>query len=97
MNACRDVRLKLSAYLDVELDAAERARVASHLSECGECRGLEADLKHVDRFLAPESEPLQAVAVSNPAQASVVTMKVRFTSDFPSISGSCCRVRRDPG
>ena len=57
MNACRDVRLKLSAYVDGELATGERARVVSHLSECGECRGLEADLKHVDRYLAPESEP----------------------------------------
>ena len=34
---CREVLAVLSEYLDGELDAAGRARVAAHLAECDVC------------------------------------------------------------
>src|SRR5450755_2431101 len=40
-------REQLMAYLDGELAANEAARVAAHLTECAECRQLEADLRSV--------------------------------------------------
>ena len=44
-------REQLMAYLDGELAANEAARVAAHLTECAECRQLEADLRSVSAQL----------------------------------------------
>ncbi len=37
---CRDIEPRLGAYLDGELDAAERAAVEAHLAGCAECPAL---------------------------------------------------------
>lgn len=45
-------RERLSAYLDGELPAGERARVETHLGACSECAALLADLGVADRAAA---------------------------------------------
>jgi hypothetical protein len=51
-------REQLMAYLDGELVANEAARVATHLTECAECRRLEADLRSVSaQMLSWNVEP----------------------------------------
>jgi len=45
-------RERLSAYLDGELTAGERARVETHLGACSECTALLADLGVADRAAA---------------------------------------------
>jgi anti-sigma factor RsiW len=42
----------LNPYLRDELAAGERARVASHLARCAECRALSDSLRHVSADLA---------------------------------------------
>ncbi len=43
----REVVDQLSAYLDGELSAAERARIEAHVTECAECRVVLDDLKAI--------------------------------------------------
>lgn len=47
---------KLSAYLDAELDAADRAQVEAHLSGCGECAETLAQLQALGGRLADEAQ-----------------------------------------
>src|SRR5690606_770393 len=49
---------RLSAYLDGELDEAERRRLEAHLADCDECRPILADLREiVARAAALEATP----------------------------------------
>jgi len=49
---------RLSAYLDGELDEAERRRLEAHLADCDECRSILADLREiVARAAALEATP----------------------------------------
>ncbi len=51
-------REQLMAYLDGELAANEAARVAAHLTDCADCRQLEADLRSVSaQMLSWNVEP----------------------------------------
>jgi uncharacterized protein DUF4349/putative zinc finger protein len=70
-------REQLMAYFDGELAANEAARVAAHLTECSECRQLEADLRYVStQMLSWNVEPapqqinnaVLAALAANPAQ-----------------------------
>lgn len=47
---------KLSAYLDAELDAADRAQVEAHLSGCGECAEALAQLEALRGRVAAEAQ-----------------------------------------
>jgi hypothetical protein len=59
---CLQARMKLSAYIDHELDAASARQLESHLEQCGECReeldafhGLDALLRGLPSIdLGPE-------------------------------------------
>lgn len=42
---CRDIREKLSAYIDGEISSQEKARIDEHLKACRKCKGAFADLK----------------------------------------------------
>jgi len=72
-------REQLMAYLDGELAANEAARVAAHLTECAECRQLEADLRSVSTQMltwnvepaSPQiSEGVRAALRANPSHNS---------------------------
>ena len=57
---CEELRDRLSAHLEADLDARERARVEEHLSECPDCRREYRELRHtVDllRGLPPVDPP----------------------------------------
>ncbi|MYN15983.1 anti-sigma factor [Rugamonas sp. FT107W] len=47
---------KLSAYLDAELNAADRARVEAHLAGCGECAEALAQLQALRGRVAAEAQ-----------------------------------------
>lgn len=47
-----DERESLSAYLDGELSASERARVSSHLARCAECARELGELALVEKTIA---------------------------------------------
>lgn len=48
---CEDVRLRLSAYLDDELEAPLAGRVAAHLEHCRQCREELEGLDGVDSLI----------------------------------------------
>ncbi|MDH7569501.1 MAG: zf-HC2 domain-containing protein, partial [Armatimonadota bacterium] len=57
---CRRVRKELSVYLDGEMPAAERARVAHHLRQCAGCAAEAEALRrtiHLARSLGALSPP----------------------------------------
>src|SRR5579864_1309069 len=59
-------REELMAYLDGELAANEAARVAAHLTDCAECRQLEADLRSVSaQMLTWNVEPAPSQITEN--------------------------------
>jgi len=45
MSACENIQAELSAYLDGELQEAERAACETHIRECESCRTILEDLK----------------------------------------------------
>jgi anti-sigma factor (TIGR02949 family) len=55
---CEQVRERLSAWLDGELDAAERGEVAAHLEACPGCRAELAVLSRLDAALGTLTSPL---------------------------------------
>jgi len=60
MNTCTDIEPRLSAYVDGALTAEERADVARHLDQCGQCRGIVRDLerlRNTARQLGPVRPP----------------------------------------
>ena len=56
-----ELRERLSAYLEADLDASERARVEEHLSGCPDCRREYRELRHTVDLLrglpAPDPPP----------------------------------------
>uniref|UniRef100_A0A7C2NW19 Zf-HC2 domain-containing protein n=1 Tax=Schlesneria paludicola TaxID=360056 RepID=A0A7C2NW19_9PLAN len=50
-NTCEQIRERLGALLDGELDAASQTAVEAHLSECSECRAARDALESLDRTL----------------------------------------------
>lgn len=58
--ACDEVQPRLSALVDGELDAAERARIEAHVRSCGRCAALVEDLgriRQAARRLGPVDPP----------------------------------------
>lgn len=61
MMSCDDFLVCASDYVDGELEAAGRAAAEAHLSACGDCRALVADLRRVREAAgAIEQRPLPA-------------------------------------
>jgi hypothetical protein len=56
---CRDIREKLSAYLEGSASSEEKKLIEGHLSACPECRGTLEDLKKAGNLIRelPEVEP----------------------------------------
>ena len=48
---------RFSTHLDGEGPAAEAAQISRHLSDCGECRRILAELRQVEHALAEEPLP----------------------------------------
>jgi len=48
---CHQVRTKVSAYIDRELDPASTADIESHLAACADCRDALADFHRIDDSL----------------------------------------------
>ena len=48
---CERVQIKLSAYMDGELDASLHREIADHLKQCPECREELEELSGADTLL----------------------------------------------
>jgi anti-sigma factor RsiW len=64
---CEGLELRISEYLDGELDPAERGRIERHLAECERCRRFTEELRRADRALAPAARRL---AMSGPPSSA---------------------------
>lgn len=53
----KEISEKLSAYLDGEVEAADRAVIESHLAQCAECAGLLAELRGIASAMAALTLP----------------------------------------
>ncbi|MEM5789335.1 MAG: anti-sigma factor [Syntrophobacteraceae bacterium] len=62
---CKDLRSRLSAYLDRELKDEDSKLLELHLASCIDCRKYLGELKGVDRLLTglPEIEPAPGLTV----------------------------------
>jgi anti-sigma factor RsiW len=67
MATCRETRERLSDYLDGDLGARTRRRVARHLARCKHCQAL---LESLTRTLA-QLRSLGSVEQASPAPATV--------------------------
>jgi anti-sigma factor RsiW len=56
--SCTDVLARLGDYVDDALDAAERARVETHLRGCGNCAAFGGAVGELVRSLRRQLEPL---------------------------------------
>jgi anti-sigma factor RsiW len=70
----------MSDYLDSDLSARARERLARHTAECPECRGVLADLRKMLDLLqsAPAPEPVADV----PAIAGAVLRRLHESADL---------------
>jgi anti-sigma factor RsiW len=66
-------REQLSAYLDGELSAAERAEIARHLPTCAECRGELAGLRRVRTLLGALPAPALPRSFTLPASGAAIS------------------------
>lgn len=62
MNACDEIQSLLSAWVDGELSPAEAADVATHVTDCGECRAYVDALRELDANLRGFASRNQAAA-----------------------------------
>ena len=53
MARCDEIRERLGAYVDGELEAREAGSIEQHLSECGECADLRRALEILNETVAP--------------------------------------------
>lgn len=87
---CEELRDRLSAHLEADLDARERARIEDHLSECPDCRREYRELRHVVdllRGLPPVAPP--------PGLADRVIARLRAGEGQPGLLARCqARIRR---
>lgn len=76
---CHEVEPLLSGWLDAELRAAERTRVAAHLQSCARCRRLVDGLRSTAAMLA--SAPLRRLP-----EATRAALLVARTSDAEPVA-----------
>ena len=82
-----ELRERLSAYLDADLDASEQARIEEHLRECPDCRREYRELRHTVDLLRGLSSP------DPPADlADRVIARLRAGEGRPGLMARC-RVR----
>jgi len=79
-----ELRERLSAYLDADLDASERARVEEHLTDCPDCRREYRELRHMVDLLRglPEVDP-------PPDLADGVIARLRSGEGRPGLLARC--------
>ncbi|MBX3291887.1 MAG: zf-HC2 domain-containing protein [Acidobacteria bacterium] len=73
-NACEKCRDLMSGFLDDELEAAEASMIREHLSACGECADLCAELSAILEFCG--EEPSEAVADAAPPNADAMWKRI---------------------
>lgn len=93
---------RLSAYMDDELDAAERHALEAHLADCGDCRRVMGELREVvatakmlrDTEPAADLWPGIARAIRNEGQTDVVPLRGhsprtrRLTFSIPQLAAA---------
>jgi hypothetical protein len=79
-----ELRERLSAYLEEDLGASERARIEEHLSECPDCRREYRELRHTVDLLRglPAPEP-------SPGLADRVIARLRAGEGHPGLMARC--------
>ncbi|MEW6108049.1 MAG: zf-HC2 domain-containing protein [Nitrospirota bacterium] len=62
MKDCKEVRKRLSAFIDNELPPPERDLIEKHLSQCRPCRQEEISLRNINELLdsMPDEKPAPA-------------------------------------
>lgn len=53
-----DKAAQIHAYLDDEMDAAQRGELESHLLQCAECQGLLTDIRGLSALIVRASRPV---------------------------------------
>ena len=78
-NVCEMMAVRLSAYLDNELQGPERQRVEQHLAVCPDCSRYLEELRAISRHLnlLPETEPSQAAVEALKAKVRLAHGTVR--------------------
>jgi anti-sigma factor RsiW len=88
---CDEATIKISAYMDGELDAAEARSVAEHLTTCGACRKEFEAFSKVDGFL--QALP-QADLPAGFAAELVSKTRLRRSAGTPRSFGALGRLLR---
>ncbi len=72
MKDCKEVRERLSAFIDNELPAHERRLIEEHLHRCPECAKEESSLRHIINLLdeIPEEHPSRSFTPATVQRAS---------------------------
>lgn len=72
MRDCREIRERLSAFIDNELPAHERKLIEGHLHECPECAQEESSLRQVTYLLdgIPDESPSRSFTPATIHRAS---------------------------
>jgi len=73
---CIDIKAKLSAIVDDQLDPAERHAAERHLVDCTECRTLIEEAERIDASIAREGELIAHGGLPDGFEAGVLTRTV---------------------
>jgi len=72
MNGCKDIREKLSAFIDHELRTEECRLIQKHLQQCPSCRQEEISLRKINDLLdsVPDESPAPAFTLKTVHRAA---------------------------
>lgn len=72
---CHDIQQSLGPFLAGDLDAAEMARIETHLGACAECARLRSRLRRLDALLAKVPVPMPS-----PDEITLMALRARAAS-----------------
>jgi anti-sigma factor RsiW len=67
MNDCKEIREKLSAFIDGEIASPERSLIEKHLHQCPACQEEEASLRRISGLLDSVREEIPSLTFASKA------------------------------
>jgi anti-sigma factor RsiW len=87
MTSCAGIRDQISAYVDGELEAADRTRVSAHLASCAECRDAADEFRAIgDLLRAPAARYPLPIGLSGLASGVISRARAEESQSWGALA-----------